>query len=611
MSSESLAGIFSKRVRMWSSRAGASMESQGLAEKAAYALTQAMLEGHTCVQLNRDQESQLSLSALLESGVVGTPVEPGSYPLILDSEQRLYLHRYFDYEWRLAKRWMKASSFIEDSDGDEDRKVSLDTYFKAPIPLSDVEVDWQKCAAALALIQRFVLVSGGPGTGKTTMVVNLLAALLSQKPDTRIVLAAPTGKAAARMLDALRKRASELPEAIRSCLPSSASTVHRLLGFNPRGRGFIHDAKHPLMLDVLVVDEASMLDLSLATHLLEAVPPHARVIFLGDKDQLAAVESGAVFAELSSQNGLSPRTIERLAVMMGVDPVKLDHLSIDSTQQAVVSDSVVWFTKQHRFSEDSAIGRIAHALREGDENAVLAMLKDPSSGKLGLQWRMTEKDSYRPSDEVFSMFYEGFAEYWSAVRGANYRDIEKILDIFDRFRVLCAVKRGPWGAESIAQKIEEQARAELLPPDKSGFESAWYPGRPVMILRNDPQLRLFNGDIGITLVGQRGELQVCFPRMENEERCYAPVRLPMHETAYAMTIHKSQGSELDHVAVVFPKQSPSVITRELLYTGLTRARKTVVLISSEDTLRHAIHSPTRRSSGLLARLTEISARSEL
>jgi exodeoxyribonuclease V alpha subunit len=206
--------------------------------------------------------------------------------------------------------------------------------------------------------------------------------------------------------------------------------------------------------------------------------------------------------------------------------------------------------------------------------------------------------------------YSGFTEYWESVRGASFTQAHAVLTVFDRFRVLCAVRRGPWGVEQLTQLIDQKARSILLPPDQPGFESAWYVGRPIMILRNDPQLQLFNGDIGITLAGPEGELQVCFPALESKERCYAPVRLPLHETAYAMTIHKSQGSELDHVAVVFPIEPSPVVTRELLYTGLTRAKQSVLLISSEKTLRHAIQTPSQRSSGLLGRLSELQASME-
>jgi len=610
MYKDALSTVFSKRIKMWALRTGASVQAQTVVSDAAYQVTEALDAGHTCLKLNQNAENAISIPVLRESGVVGSEDKTGSYPLILDHDHRLYLHRYFDYERRLARRLVNASSQPQDEHNDEALKNALHTFFAPSTGETQSEVDWQKCAAALALIKRFVLVSGGPGTGKTTMVVNLLACLLSQNPDTRIVLAAPTGKAAARMLEALRKRAVSLPESIRARLPIAASTVHRLLGVHPRAQGFIHDASHPLMLDVLVVDEASMLDLSLATHLLEAVPQHARVIFLGDKDQLAAVESGAVFAELSSQKGLSQPILERLVRLLDVPSSALAHLFHHSESTTVLPDSVVWFTRQHRFSSDSPIGRVANLLREGNEDAVIAMLKAPGCCELGLQWRLPGIESHRPRAEDLEPLFEGFQDYWACVRGASYQDAQTVLQAFDRFRVLCANRRGSWGAEHISESIEGRARSILLPPESKGFESAWYVGRPVMILRNDPQLKLFNGDVGIALPGPEGELQVCFPVLEDVERRYAPVRLPLHETAYAMTIHKSQGSELDHVAVVFPNVPSPVVTRELLYTGITRAKQSVLLISSEKTLRHAIQTPSQRASGLLARLSEVLASRE-
>ena len=287
-----------------------------LARRAALELSRATAEGHVCLRL-ADLAARLAADApdmadlasvrsrLLASGVVGTPEAPAAMPLLLDAQDRLYLHRHFDYERRLARRLLLAAQAAP-TVVDAATRERLDSLFGR-----DALPDWQKLAAALALRQRLVVISGGPGTGKTSTVVNLLACLIAQDPQLRIALAAPTGKAAARLGEALRQRAAHLPQALRDKLPAQSHTVHRLLGAHPGG--FRHHAGHPLAIDVLVVDEASMLDLALATRLLEAVPGSARLILLGDKDQLAAVESGAVFAELSADPPLSADCMQALA----------------------------------------------------------------------------------------------------------------------------------------------------------------------------------------------------------------------------------------------------------------------------------------------------------
>ena len=249
--------------------------------------------------------------------MVGTPDAPDTCPLILDADGRIYLHRYFDYERRLARRLMKPSPGRTGTIGIEAQAL-LDALFATNAKRLGDRPDWQKIATAMALLRPLTIISGGPGTGKTTTVVNVLACVLAGNPDCRIRLAAPTGKAAARMQDAIRKAAGHLPAELRDRLPAESFTVHRLLGWLPASGEFRHNADNPLPLDLLVVDEASMLDLALATKLFEAVPTSARIILLGDKDQLAAVESGAVFSELSADPTLSAACVEALSTITGI-----------------------------------------------------------------------------------------------------------------------------------------------------------------------------------------------------------------------------------------------------------------------------------------------------
>lgn len=616
----------------WCVEQGGSAQDAAVVRHAGQALSGATREGHVCLSLAEivaamaDEASlgngasvaaavaeaapgaQATLrAALLRSRVVGTPADPGAMPLVLDDAGRLYLHRYFDYERRLARRLATSARAAPTIPGPDVAK-RLQGLFKANAAVLHGEADWQQLAAALALRGKLAVVSGGPGTGKTTMVVNLLACLLTMQPGCRIALAAPTGKAAARMTDALRQRAAHLPAALREQLPSSAATIHRLLGVTRDG--FEHDAQHPLPIDALVVDEASMLDLALATRLLEAVPPQARIVLLGDKDQLAAVESGAVFAELSADPTLSDGALADLAALSGTPPMLIAPPA--PARPSALHDSAVWFTQNFRFAADSGIGLLAREINTGQSAAVVRRLRAAQRADTATDDSVAwlEDDGPLLSPATLAAAQAGFAPLLRAVQGAPH-DVAAATAAYERFRVLCAQREGPRGLVEMNRQLTAHARAATITATAEAAPGApaagpWYAGRPVMVLRNDPLLRLFNGDVGLALPSADGTLLVWFAdaAAEGGFRPVAPVRLPPHETAYAMTVHKSQGSEFEQVLVVLPARPSRLTSRELLYTAVTRARRQVTISSPEATLTSAIQSPTRRDSGLLARLGE-------
>lgn len=546
-------------------------------------------EGHVCVDLRAlagrpivDEVPGAPIApdlarwtaALRASPVVASPGK--RRPMVLDAAGRLYLHRYWDYERRLAQQ-LRARAGALVPDVDETRLV-CDVARLFPSP----GLDWQRVAAVTAGLRRLCVVSGGPGTGKTYTVVRMLALLLAQRPSLRVALAAPTGKAAARLQEAVRLAARDVPldDAARAAVIRDAATVHRLLGARPDGRGFRHDATNHLPYDVVVVDEASMVDLALMTKLVEALPETSRLVLLGDKDQLASVEAGAVLGDVCGEApGFSDAFAARVGALTGT-PVPPAAAGVASPLQ----DAVVLLRESRRFAADSGIGQVAAAINRGDGASALAHLE---AGGDDVAWR-TVVSPAELEDALAAVVREGYGPGCALVAaGAPPPDV---LAAFGRFRILCAHRAGPGGVEALDRAVERHlAAAGLIAP-----RGTWYPGRPVMITRNDHAQGLWNGDVGIALPGDDGNLRVWF----EGGRAVSPVRLPAHETVWAMTVHKSQGSEFDRVVLVLPPRASRVTTRELLYTGLTRARRHVAVWGSPAVFQASVAARLERASGL-------------
>ncbi len=593
---DDLAQGLATHVERWALALGSAPGPARLAAEAARRLSLAHRQGHVC--LEPAALAGIDPAALLASVVVGTAAHAGSQPLVLDADGRLYLQRHFGDEQRLAQRLLQAAR-AEPQPITPDLRGLLQRLFDGG---EADAVDWQQVAVALALRQRLVLISGGPGTGKTSTVLRLLVCLLAQDPGCRIALAAPTGKAAARMAEALAQRASALPAGLPTALlerlPRQALTLHRLLGARPDG-SFAHDAARPLPIDALVVDEASMLDGALAARLLAAVPPQARIVLLGDQDQLAAVEAGAVFAELSADPSFSQPCRAALAEACGVPPQALQPSP--PRRAGALPDSTVWLQRNYRFAADSGIGRLAAQVNAGRVADALATLRSGSgSGSdRGLHW--IADGGPTPAPPTLAACISGYAGYFDALRN-GVTDPAELLQCFDAFRVLCARRDGPRGAAAMNQRLDAAARQAAA--RASALAGPWYPGRPVLVLRNEPALQLANGDVGLALPDAQGRLQVVFVQADGTLRRVAPARLPAHQSAFAMTVHKAQGSEFDALLLLMPERRSAVATRELLYTAITRARRRVTLAGSAAVLGAAITSPTRRHSGLLARLED-------
>ncbi|EKC6498441.1 exodeoxyribonuclease V subunit alpha [Salmonella enterica] len=561
-------------------------------------------EGHVCLPLSRLMLTEgahpllvawISETAtpidwkkrLLASAAVSCGDSPA--PLILCGD-RLYLNRMWCNERTVARFFNEVNQAI---DVDE---AQLSRILDALFPTTD-EVNWQKVAAAVALTRRISVISGGPGTGKTTTVAKLLAALIQMADGERcrIRLAAPTGKAAARLTESLGAALRQLPltDAQKKRIPEDASTLHRLLGAQPGSQRLRHHAGNPLHLDVLVVDEASMIDLPMMSRLIDALPPHGRVIFLGDRDQLASVEAGAVLGDICAyvNAGFTAERARQLSRLTGCAiPAGA------GTQAASLRDSLCLLQKSYRFGSDSGIGKLAAAINCGDRSAIQAVFQQGFSD--------IEKRKLQSSDDYAGMLDEALAGYGRYLRLLHEKATpEAILQAFNEYQLLCALREGPFGVGGLNDRIEQamvQQRKIHRHP-----HSRWYEGRPVMIARNDSALGLFNGDIGIALDRGQG-LRVWFAMPDGAIKSVQPSRLPEHDTTWAMTVHKSQGSEFDHAALILPSQRSPVVTRELVYTAVTRARRRLSLYADERILAGAIVTRTERRSGLATLFDEVS-----
>ncbi|MEQ9915972.1 exodeoxyribonuclease V subunit alpha [Pectobacterium aroidearum] len=573
--------------------------------------------GHVCLPLENLQaqtlfdgrDPELAQQLLTEAGLntvsawqqrllASDAVSDGtmSTPLVLQG-QKLYLQRSWQSEGRVA-RFIASERDTMPIDEPAIRSV-LDRLF----PDTGEAVDWQKVAAAVALTRRIAIISGGPGTGKTTTVARLLAALieLNTGEALRIQLAAPTGKAAARLTESLGQALYRLavePQQ-RDAFPQEATTLHRLLGAVTDSQRLRHHQDNPLHLDVLIVDEASMVDLPMMANVIAALPPHARIIFLGDRDQLASVEAGAVLGDICrfAEVGYSRARAQQLQRLTGC---KLDESGPEG--QTTVSDSICLLRRSYRFDPHSGIGQLALAVNGGDDARVRAVLNGEFADITCSP--LAEAEEYQA---MLTQCVEGYRDYLQLIAAGASPDA--VLLAFQRYRQLCALREGPFGVAGLNQRIEQALHQAGLIQRSRNPLNRWYPGRPVMIERNDAALGLFNGDIGIAMIGESGELRVFFPLPNGETKDVTPSRLPPHETAYAMTVHKSQGSEFDHTALVLPNHYLPVLTRELVYTAITRARQRLSLYTDIKILCRAVKTPTQRYSGLEERISALMARS--
>ena len=533
-----------------------------------------MLDSFEPLPANQDIRTQLQ-----QSEVVGSPGE--FKPLILDAADRLYLQRYWAYQDELASFIREQAVKTTPVNDAATVRDALARYF--PDSAGEERPNWQQIAAATALLKRVVIISGGPGTGKTYTVAKILALLIeaADPKELRIALAAPTGKAAVRLQESIKQVKASLAcsEAIRGQIPEQAKTLHRLLGTIRDSPYFRHNQNNKLELDLLVVDEASMVDLALMSKLIQALPGQAKLILLGDHNQLSSVEAGSVLGDICDSGTDHARTTHFLRQLSEIVPDATNLLSGGPGKG--LQDCIVYLKKSYRFKSEQGISKLSAAANNGDGQEALSYLQDPDLPEVEWHDATTEKLADRLA--------EAFSNYEFDEAGRCFRQ-------FERFRILCAVRGGPDGVDRINEQIEQAVKGK----HKWQEDQGWYAGQPLLITQNDYRLGLFNGDLGIVLPDESndGMLRVFFQTEEQDFRKIAPFRLPEYEAAYAMTVHKSQGSEFEHVLLLLPAQDSPVVTRELIYTALTRAARKVEVWGVEDAFIQAVNRKIRRTSGL-------------
>ncbi|HEX7367277.1 MAG TPA: exodeoxyribonuclease V subunit alpha [Pelobium sp.] len=563
----------------------------------AYLVSKKLAEGHICLDLSAIDVPQdelppyyLSLDeaikALPNNKLVST-VDEEKQPFILH-QNRLYLQRYFNYESKILDR---IEAFVQTEQASEANRIDElkknKTFISTLFPSNLGIVNWQLAAAVSSYLNNFSIITGGPGTGKTTTVAKILAILFQLNPALKVGLAAPTGKASARMAESLKSAQLDVSEDIKTKFQEiQPSTLHRLLGYIADSPYFKHNAENPLNFDVVIVDESSMIDAALFSKLLDAVGQQTRLILLGDKNQLASVEAGSLFGDLCmAQPELNLFSSEQQSL--------INSFITDATSQIKTATApsehplfqhIVELKFSHRFNSEEGIGKFSAAIIVNDEPKIKEFIHQNKDEQVLIDTEFEKS--------VFENFVSGYKAYIAEP------DIKTALQKFNQLRVLCAIREGEQGLYVTNKKIEQYLANQSLLKTETEF----YEHRPIIMNSNNYALGLFNGDIGIIRKDDHGVLKAHFEDSEGNLKEVLPGLLSGVETVFAMTIHKSQGSEFEQVLILLPKtEGINILTRELLYTGVTRAKKKVLIQATEDSILSAAAAQVKRASGISQR----------
>ncbi|WP_448565289.1 exodeoxyribonuclease V subunit alpha [Thalassotalea ganghwensis] len=549
-------------------------------------LSMAMRQGHSCLSLKEvatqrvgfmaqangivsHQGYQLptlvELTALLEN----LAIRPEAGKPLVYANDNLYLRRYYLFE-------QEVRSYVNNSKSDQqlENTIEVKQHLSTLFSNESEELDWQHLAVANAINKRFSIIAGGPGTGKTYTVTKLLAAIisLSFNKSLTIALVAPTGKAAQRLSESLVKAIKgfegQIDASILAQIPTNAQTIHRLLGVIPYQVNFRHHQENLLSIDVLIVDEVSMVDLPMMARIIRALPTHTQLIMLGDADQLPSVAVGSILADLA------PRPFK------GFTKANRDYLQeVTGYEQIPVSksgqDHVTFLQKSRRFDDKGLVGQLATLVIES---------------QAALSWSLLEQHNVVYSPESFTWLEAIVKQYYAPL--LSVKSLDEAFNILNQFRILSATRVGEFGVEKLNERVE------LILQGKSYAEQVYH-GKPIMVTENDYSLDLYNGDIGIVWRQENGSFKVFFERQHGEYYGVLLSRLPRYQTVYAMTIHKTQGSEFSHLVMVLPiRNENNMLSRELLYTGITRAKQSLKVVSSKAIWCNAVEARVKRNSGL-------------
>ena len=566
-----------------------------------YSLSQKLNEGHICLDVN-----QIDLKHLAEAGyqsVVDKKVIQSDSlisngnniaPFVLFNE-RLYMHRYFNYETIILNR---IKDFVENEQQKKEQRLSTlmanDTFIKELFNENNEDyknvTNWQMAAVITALSNNFTIITGGPGTGKTTTVAKILSILFTINPLLKVALTAPTGKAAARMKESLEGAdtvSAEMKDKFKSLQPS---TIHRLLGYVKNSPHFKANQGNPLNYDIIIADESSMIDVALFAKLLSAIGPDTRLILLGDKDQLASVEAGSLFGDLcQAQTQLNMMSPERVSLINSFtdeigQKIKDNHIAHNTSHP--LFEHIIELKFSRRFKDSEGIGKFSKAIIN---NKV---------AEINLFFSNTDKQVFidtNYAEEIFKDFVLGYRAF------TQEKDIRKALTLINNLRVLCAIREGEQGLYAINKKIEKHLEKEKI----IDIDSDFYINRIIMVTSNNRELNLFNGDIGIIRADDNGISRAWFQAGEDEIKSVLPGFISNAETVFAMTIHKSQGSEFDKILVILPKgEEIKILTRELLYTAVTRAKNKVTIQGGQALILKTAEAIVQRGSGIIDRFKQ-------
>jgi exodeoxyribonuclease V alpha subunit len=567
-----------------------------------YLLSKKLSEGHVCLDLENAVEEMKGLQFVKNSAfeipdlasepLVGTNATEIK-PFILD-ETKLYIHRYYHYELNVVNSVTNLINAEKSVHADRRDKLSAQQdllkklFFSEADSKLSTDVNWQAISAILGCLNNFTVLTGGPGTGKTTTISKILAVLYSINPQLKVALAAPTGKAAARMAESINNVNLPVSDQIKELFKKiKPSTIHRLLKNKSNSAQFVHNEKNKLIYDVVIIDESSMIDVALFAKLLVAIGDNTRLFLLGDKDQLASVEAGSLFGDLCMSleniNTFSKGKLDFINSILPSEGCKLKEQYLSGGDH-LLCDHIVELKYSHRFSSDKGIGKLSKAIINNEVDDLSSFFINNNDEQIVID------STY--SDELFNKFIEGYQEY------VDEKDMLIALQKLTKIRVLCAVRDGNSGLFFLNKRIEDHLHKKKVIVKSGEF----YENRPIIVTKNNYALGLYNGDVGIIRYENK-TARAWFDDGQGGLKSVLPGYISHLDTVYAMTIHKSQGSEFNEVLVHLPKDHSSLLTRELLYTGITRAKSRAIIQCGQDVFLETCAAKVQRGSGVASRIS--------